>query len=175
MDTESTPTSTPTTEDKQVTVAVPADRVPEFYAWFAAFLANERGGSHERRRRHHGGPRRGGPRNRMYFESDAWSAEDADRASWLYGKLAPPARELFDLLSANPGERISGNDLAAKLDLDKGAHGVAGILAWPGRYCRKLARDLPIVTAGREDGGTDYFMEPDVARLFAEAAKQQQD
>ena len=25
--------------DKQVTVAVPAERVPEFYAWFAAFLA----------------------------------------------------------------------------------------------------------------------------------------
>ena len=25
--------------DKQVTVAVPEDRVPEFYSWFAAFLA----------------------------------------------------------------------------------------------------------------------------------------
>ena len=29
--------------DKAVTVAVPEQRVPEFYAWFAAFLAAEPG------------------------------------------------------------------------------------------------------------------------------------
>ncbi len=29
--------------DKQVTVAVPEERVPEFYAWFAWFLASEPG------------------------------------------------------------------------------------------------------------------------------------
>ena len=29
--------------DKQVTVAVPEERVPEFYAWFAAFLTSEPG------------------------------------------------------------------------------------------------------------------------------------
>ena len=29
--------------DKQITVAVPEDRVPEFYAWFATFLAAEPG------------------------------------------------------------------------------------------------------------------------------------
>ena len=29
--------------DKQVTVAVPEERVPEFYSWFAAFLAAEPG------------------------------------------------------------------------------------------------------------------------------------
>ncbi|MBV9365758.1 MAG: hypothetical protein JOY89_16095, partial [Solirubrobacterales bacterium] len=29
--------------DKQVTVAVPEERVPEFYAWFASFLASEPG------------------------------------------------------------------------------------------------------------------------------------
>jgi len=57
--------------------------------------------------------------------------------------------------------------ITARLGLEKGAHGVAGILAWPGRYSRKLGRELPLATDGREDGGTDYFMEPAVAELFA--------
>ena len=30
--------------DKQITVAVPEERVPEFYVWFASFLAAEGGG-----------------------------------------------------------------------------------------------------------------------------------
>jgi hypothetical protein len=68
-----------------------------------------------------------------------------------------------------PGERLAGNEVAARLGLEKGAHGVAGILAWPGRYARKLGRELPLATEGRDDGGTDYFMEPVVAKLFAAA------
>src|SRR5882757_8689055 len=166
----STETPNTPTQDKQITVAVPQDRVPEFYAWFAAFLANEGSRGPGRRRRHEG--HRGGPHRRGYAEAEPWSADDpnaAKKAAWLYHKLAPPARDLFDILIAAPDERFSGNDLAAKLDLDKGAHGVAGILAWPGRYSRKLQRDLPILTAGREDGGTDYYMEADVAQLFADA------
>ena len=43
--------------------------------------------------------------------------------------------------------------------------GVAGILAWPGRYCRKLGRELPIATEGRDDGGTNYYLQPEVAAL----------
>jgi len=85
-------------------------------------------------------------------------------------KLADPARGLFDLLSGAPGERFSGNDAAACLGLEKGANGVAGILAWPGRYCRHLGRQMPVATAGRPDGGTDYYMEPAVAELFRGAA-----
>ena len=147
--------------DKQVTVAVPEERVPEFYVWFARFLAAEPGSppwSGRGRGLRHGFP-----------APTAWTAGDADQAAWLYGKLAPPARALFDLLIDAPGERLAGNEIAAKLGLDKGAHGVAGILAWPGRYSRKLARELPIATEGRDDGGTDYFMEPAVAELFAAA------
>lgn len=51
MDTESTPT-----QDKQVTVDVPEDRVAEFYAVYARFLAGRTRG-----RRGHG---RGGPHHR---------------------------------------------------------------------------------------------------------------
>jgi hypothetical protein len=154
--------------DKQVTVAVPEDRVPEFYSWFAAFLAAEPGTPPP-------DPRRGrrGPRGmRHHTEARAWSADDADQAAWLYGRLAPPARELFDLLIDSPGERFGGESIARRLKLDKGAHGVAGILAWPGRYSRHLGRALPIATEGRADGGTDYYMEPDIAAVFATARPQ---
>ena len=147
--------------DKQITVAVPEERVPEFYIWFAHFLSGEPATWGGRGRGF--GPPRGRP------DTAAWSAQDADQARWLYAKLAPPARELLDLLIDAPGERFSGNDIAARLRLEKGAHGVAGILAWPGRYSRKLGRALPIATDGRDDGGTDYYLEPEVAALFAAA------
>jgi hypothetical protein len=154
--------------DKQVTIAVPEDRVPEFYSWFAAFLQAEPGTPPP-----FGGGRRG-PRGRRHprGETRPWSSEDADVAAWLYTRLAPPARELFDLLVDSPGERFGGEDIAKRLGLEKGAHGVAGILAWPGRYSRGLGRVLPITTDGRADGGTDYYMEPDVAGLFAAARAQ---
>jgi uncharacterized protein DUF6416 len=152
--------------DKEVTVAVPEERVAEFYAWFAAFLAAEpgtlppsvfgRGRHRPRGMRTHGGPR-------------AWSADDADQAAWLYRKLAPPARALFDMLVDSPGERFGGEQIAKHLGLEKGAHGVAGILAWPGRYSRHLNRVLPIDTEGRADGSTDYYMQPDIAALFSQA------
>jgi hypothetical protein len=156
--------------DKQVTVPVPEERVPEFYSWFAAFLAAEPGTPPAFAGRGRRGPR--GPR--FHGEALAWSAADADQAAWLYAKLAEPARELFDLLIDAPGERFGGESIAKRLGLQKGSHGVAGILAWPGRYSRHLERVLPIATDGRPDGGTDYFMEPEIAPLFAAARSEVQ-
>jgi hypothetical protein len=150
--------------DKQVTVAVPEERVPEFYAWFASFLAAEPGFAPQFGGRGRRGARHG--RGRGHSEARPWSAEDVETAAWLYRKLAPPARALFDVLSDAAGERIAGEEVARRLGLEKGAHGVAGILAWPGRYSRHLERELPIATEGRADGGTDYYMEPEVADLF---------
>jgi hypothetical protein len=152
--------------DKQITVAVPEERVPEFYAWFADFLTAEAGSARSSERRRHG--HRG---HRGRSDVSAWSADDADQAAWLYRKLAPPARELFDLLLDAPGERFGGEMIARRLGLEKGAHGVAGILAWPGRYSRHLDRVLPIDTEGRTDGGTDYYIDPDTAAIFAAARK----
>ena len=136
--------------DKQVTVPVPEERVPEFYAWFAEFLAAQPGTRSPSR----GRGRRGSRGFRHHGDARAWSAEDADQAAWLYGRLAPPARELFGLLAGAPGERLAGEEIAKRLGLEKGAHGVAGILAWPGRYSRHLDRVLPIATEGRPDGGS---------------------
>jgi len=153
--------------DKQVTVAVPEDRVPEFYAWFASFLAAEPGAPPP----FAGGGRRGPRGRRHHGEAQPWSAQDADQAAWLYRKLAPQARELFDLLAGSPGARFGGEDVAKRLKLEKGAHGVAGILAWPGRYSRHLNRVLPIATEGRPDGGTDYYMASELAELFTASAR----
>jgi hypothetical protein len=155
--------------DKQITVAVPEERVPEFYAWFADFLTAELGTA---RSREWGSRGHRGRRHRS--DASAWSADDADQAAWLYRKLAPPARELFDLLLDAPGRRVGGETIARQLGLEKGAHGVAGILAWPGRYSRHLDRVLPINTEGRVDGGTDYYIDPDTAAVFA-AAREQSD
>ena len=150
--------------DKTITVSVPEERVPEFYAWFAEFLAAEPGSPPSFGGR---GRRRHGPRH--HGEASAWSADDADQAAWLYGRLAPPARALFDMLADAPGARIGGEEIARRLGLEKGSHGVAGILAWPGRYSRGLGHVLPIATDGRPDGGTDYYMDPEIADLFARA------
>jgi hypothetical protein len=150
--------------DKQITVAVPEERVPEFYGWFAEFLTAEPGTAPSSERGHRG--------HRHRSDASAWSADDADQAAWLYSKLAPPARELFDLLLDAPGDRIAGETIARRLGLEKGAHGVAGILAWPGRYSRHLDRVLPINTEGRADGGTDYYIDPEIAAIFADASRQ---
>src|ERR1700686_2962355 len=104
--------------DKQVTVAVPEERVPEFYSWFASFLAAEPGTPPPRPGRGHRGPRG----LRPHGNAQAWSADDADQAAWLYHKLAPPARELFDLLADAPGELIAGEQVAERLELEKGSH-----------------------------------------------------
>ena len=148
--------------DKQVTVAVPEDRVPEFYTWFASFLTAEPGTPPPSAE----SGRRGSRGHRHHGEAQPWSAHDADQAAWLYRKLAPQAQELFDLLAGSPGTRFGGEDVAKRLKLEKGAHGLAGILAWPGRYSRHLNRTLPIATEGRADGGTDYYMDPELAELF---------
>ncbi len=55
-----TQTPTPTTQDRPITVDVPEGRVPEFYAWYARFLAGDgprgrrRGGPGHRGHRHCG-------------------------------------------------------------------------------------------------------------------------
>lgn len=150
--------------DKQLTVAVPEERVPEFYAWFARFLASEPGGPF-------GAPgSRGRGRGwRWEGERRSWTAGDGEEAAWVYGRLSDPARALFDMLIDAPGQRVAGNEVARRLGLDKGAHGVAGILAWPGRWSAKLGRAFPIETVARDDGGTDYTMSPETAAVFAAA------
>ena len=104
-------------------------------------------------------------------ERPAWSPDDVPSAQRLYQRLSPPAREMFDMLIDAPGVAVSGNEIASRLGLENGAHSVAGILAWPGRWSRKLGRAFPIITEGRDDGATDYRMDAVTAAVFAQARK----
>jgi hypothetical protein len=52
-------TTEPTSQDKQITIEVPEDRVAEFYAFYARFLAGS-----SRRRGHGHGHHRCGPHRR---------------------------------------------------------------------------------------------------------------
>lgn len=163
--------------DKQITVQVPEERVAEFYAWFAEFLSAPPGAFGPFRARRGGRAGHRGPHGSEGFggsrgfgdEPSPWTEQDLEQARWIYPKLSAPARTLFDLLIDNPGERFSGNEIASRLTLEKGSHGVAGVLAWPGRWSRKVGRELPIDTEAREDGGTDFSMSTATAALFARA------
>jgi hypothetical protein len=55
-------TTEPTSQDKQITIEVPEDRVAEFYAFYARFLAGPS------RRRGHGRGHRCGPHRRTTDE-----------------------------------------------------------------------------------------------------------
>jgi Family of unknown function (DUF6416) len=165
--------------DKQIIVEVPEERVAEFYGWFAEFLSAPAGGFGPSRGRRGGPGRHRGARGPGGFgesrgfggEPSPWTDGDEREARWIYRKLSDPARQLFDLLIDRPGEQFSGNDIASRLKLEKGAHGVAGVLAWPGRWCRKLGREFPIDTEVREDGGTDFSMSSETAALFDRARR----
>ena len=73
----------PTTNDKQITIEVPEDRVAEFYAFFGHFLAGSpgrrrRGPGHHRGHRGHGPcQHRGGPH---HDEHDHAADEPVERA-----------------------------------------------------------------------------------------------
>lgn len=56
----------PTSKDKQITIEVPAERVPEFYAFYGRFLAGFPG-----RRGHGRGGRCGGHHHARFTESAA--------------------------------------------------------------------------------------------------------
>lgn len=78
----STITTDPTSTDKQITVDVPADRLPEFYAFFARFLAGDGPGRRGRRRGPGGhgpghGPGHRGHGCRGRHEHDAHEHHDA--------------------------------------------------------------------------------------------------
>ena len=229
---------TPNTQYTQVTVDVPEDRVAEFHAFFARFLAGRadagvtdatavtvtvstaavavsaasapRAPSGPRRapkrlrsdgrQAGHGGRTRGAGagvlrlvravpcgraghsapvrRSRSPWPArhpparrrrPAWSAGGRRTGGLALPEAGAAGARVVRHAADSPGARVGGEQVARQLGLDKGAHGVAGILAWPGRYSRHLGRVLPIATEGRADGGTDYYMDPETAALFKAA------
>lgn len=147
--------------DKEVTVPVPEGRVPEFYQWFGRWLD----GSIETE------PLPGGS-GVSQGDLRPWGDTDEELtdAAALWKKYSPRARAMFSLLIDNPGKEFTGEQIAEAADIPHGAHGVAGVLAWPGRYGNAVGRGLP--SDWREDPETGegyYGMSEERAALFQSA------
>lgn len=156
-----------------LTVPVPDDRTAEFYQFFGLWLAGALDLT-----------RAGGeaPAGTSRGPGDLPAAPEADLTPWgsteqdvadattLWKKYSPRARAMFSLLIDNPGKEYTGVEIAEAADIPNGAHGVAGVLAWPGRHGWSVGRGLP--TEHREDPETEqgyYWVPADRAEVFKAA------
>lgn len=147
-----------------VTVPVPDDRVADFYRFFGSWLEGdlEEALAVTRQTAEKAWNRDGAP----WGQTD----EDLEKAEWLWKKFTPRAREVFGLFLDNPGKEYTGEEVAERFGIKNGVRGVAGTLAWPGRYCIQTGRELP--SDYRVDPDTDeglYRMSEENAELFKTA------
>jgi hypothetical protein len=97
-----------------------------------------------------------------------WSVLDGDDAAVAWRKFSPRAQAVFSLLMDNPGIAIPADEIAAKIGLTNGRHGLAGVVAWPSRQCAELGFLPPFRfdnSAAPNEAGT-YWMDPETAELF---------
>ncbi|HUA41153.1 MAG TPA: DUF6416 domain-containing protein [Streptosporangiaceae bacterium] len=98
-------------------------------------------------------------------------AFDGELATMVWRKFSPRAQAVFSVLMDNPGEAIPADELAAKIGLANGRHGLAGVVAWPSRQCAEVHR-VPLFRyeAPEKPGGAGtYWMDPRTAKLFLAA------
>lgn len=145
-----------------ITVPVPDGRIAEFYQFFGQWLAGSLPYL-----------------DPQPFDDDApderqhWSAKDQTEAEWLWSKLSKNARAMFTVLIDAPDRKFTGEEIAETANIPNGASGVAGVLAWPGRFCLQQRRHLPTHwRAGEDDAPSVYWMTPEVADLFRTARDQ---
>ena len=155
-----------------ITVPVPDERHAEFYQFFGLWLA----GSLNLFPRVVKGPEsqsEAAEAPKPVYQPWGDSAEDVADAASLWKKLTLRARAMFSLLIDDPGKKFSGQQIADALDIPHGAHGVAGVLGYPGRHAKAIGRRLP--TSWREDLETFesfYWMSEEDASPFKVARKQ---
>lgn len=97
--------------------------------------------------------------------SDAY---DSVQAATAWRKFSPRAQAVFSLLMDNPGIAIPADEVAAKIGLTNGRHGLGGVVAWPSRQCAELGFVPPLRfdnSAAPNEAGT-YWMDPETAELF---------
>lgn len=156
-----------------VTVKVPEDRLVEFYAMHAAWLsapprASVMSDMFDAVRE--AVPQVVSPTSEDTDDRQPWSEADAALAAQLWDKFSDPAKALFSKLIDEPDRRFTGEELAEMLNIPNGHSGVAGVLAWPGKYCKNEGRKRLWEWGYPVDGEpVVYWIEPDVAALFSEA------
>lgn len=135
-----------------ITVTIPDEgRVPDFYANFAAWLKAAPGATQTQGN---------GLKD--------WGLHDVQDARYVWGKMSPNARKLFQLLPAGPGS-LPWEDLAKALGPHAKADTVGGTFGWPARYAIDVGRTAP-TKAGETPHGTVYWLEPAVKALFDKVA-----
>ena len=138
-----------------VTVKIPEERVGDFYEIVGRWLSGEQIGDEMN-------DTPGGAQKKWTNSGD-----DLVLARVVWEKFSPRAKALFSLLMDQPGHKVSGEDLAATLDIPNGKSGVAGVLAWPARHCAAVNRLGTWEWGPGPDGnGAYYWVEPEVAALF---------
>ncbi|TIC86709.1 DUF262 domain-containing protein [Nocardioides sp. GY 10113] len=98
------------------------------------------------------------------------SEEDVAAARYLWQSLSPAGRRFFQALMDASPRPLPADELAEVCDIPNGALGVAGVLAWPGRYVAQMGRHLPSEWAPGDPA--TYRMKPEVSRLFAAVASE---
>lgn len=152
-----------------VTVKVPEDRLVEFYGMHAAWLSSPPGGSVSLDV-FDAEPQGISPASQDADGRQPWGEADVALAAKLWSKFSDPAKTLFSKLIDEPDRQFTGEELAEMLNIPNGHSGVAGVLAWPGKYCKKENRELlwkwayPV-----EDEPVVYWMTPEMAALLREA------
>jgi uncharacterized protein DUF6416 len=101
---------------------------------------------------------------------DDWDDDDVDLelARGVWRKFSANAKAMFSLLMDEPGEAVTGEDIAERLNIPNGKYGVAGILAWPGRHCAAVGRVLlcRYEEAPAPGASGTYWIDEKVASLF---------
>jgi hypothetical protein len=94
---------------------------------------------------------------------------DDDLAKTVWRQCSPRAQAVFSLLMDNPGVAMSADDIASKIGLANGRHGLAGVVAWPSRHCEEVGR-TPLFQYESGPGDTSsYWMDAGTAALFVAA------
>lgn len=102
-----------------------------------------------------------------------WGTEafDSELAHRAWRKFSPRAQAVFALLMENPGVAMQADEIAVKIGLANGRHGLAGVVAWPSRQCAEMGLTPPFryesPPAPGETGS--YWMDPETAQLFIAA------
>lgn len=147
-----------------ITVKVPEDRVGEFYSMFGTWLT---------------GSLSFAPAPDTATADDSrqarlpWSSSDTELAGVFWDKLSDQARRLFSTLIDAPNERFSGDELSQMLGIEKGKLAIAGLLTWPGRYCREANRTFPWSFDYPEGELAEYWFTEENAALFRAARDRQ--
>ena len=138
----------------EVTVKIPGALLAKFYQLVGGLLAGEEDKN----------PNQDAESGELL----AWTNNDQDLAAAHWAQLSEPAKKLYEILSHAPNKKFSGTKLAEKIGLQN-AHVIAGLTAWPGRYAYAVGRKLPLSWEKTQDGLGYYWMENEVAQLFAKA------